>query len=401
VTYRRAARSRSDRAVRAERAPYENAPDPRRSLGCSRGGGRIPAGCGMIRPPLPPCAKGDSNPTDASRELQLSRDPAVTTKACVGTKSRFVPPNPWPAHVVWQPRGSGIDVKMDFKLVGRSWVPASSQQLAGSDQIGSSSAASLTRLGPATAHAAPAAPPLAPPMASILRRNCLRRRLRPPRSFGRNPTRAHARPKSGQNPDERRAPEREPLVVNALHLSRVLGVRPHPVGVHPRSARSRGEWRRNGEGSEPRVDTRMSSPRHFWSTLRLAEACARNLPAEAPSRPRARRPSRLAYRDRERAADQAPGPPRPRPRPRRQSTREADRGGAAGPHVRPTGDREGAAHHARPTARERPPTPGCQRAAFGSRARPRPNARAPSGARTHEQMRAHRERAARPCAAGG
>jgi hypothetical protein len=51
--------------------------------------------------------KKDSNPTDASREAQPSRDPAVTTQAYVGAESRFVPPDPRPSRVAWQPRGSG------------------------------------------------------------------------------------------------------------------------------------------------------------------------------------------------------------------------------------------------------------------------------------------------------
>jgi hypothetical protein len=60
------------------------------------------------------CTKGDSNPTDASRNLHQSRDPAVTTKACVGTESRFVPPDPSLARVAWQPRGSWSSVKVGW-----------------------------------------------------------------------------------------------------------------------------------------------------------------------------------------------------------------------------------------------------------------------------------------------
>lgn len=70
------------------------------------------------------CTKGDSNPTDASRDHQPSRDPAVTTQAYVGAQSRFVPPDPWPARVAWQPRGSGSDVKTDFKFAGRAPDPS-------------------------------------------------------------------------------------------------------------------------------------------------------------------------------------------------------------------------------------------------------------------------------------
>jgi len=62
----------------------------------------------------PAAAKGDSNPTDASRNLHQSRDPAVTTKACVGTESRFVLPDPWLPRVAWQPRGSRISVKVGW-----------------------------------------------------------------------------------------------------------------------------------------------------------------------------------------------------------------------------------------------------------------------------------------------
>src|SRR5262245_37717121 len=41
------------------------------------------------------CERGDSNPDSASPDRQPSRDPAVTTQACVRIESRFVPLNPW------------------------------------------------------------------------------------------------------------------------------------------------------------------------------------------------------------------------------------------------------------------------------------------------------------------
>jgi hypothetical protein len=66
------------------------------------------------------CAKGDSNPTDASRDRHSSRDPAVTTQACVGTESRFVPAAPAPRRLAWQPGGSKIrlasGLKTEFKF---------------------------------------------------------------------------------------------------------------------------------------------------------------------------------------------------------------------------------------------------------------------------------------------
>jgi hypothetical protein len=69
------------------------------------------------------CAKGDSNPDDASRYRQPSRDLAVTTQACVRAEFQFILPDPRNARVVWQPRGSGSGVKRDFKFADRRLVP--------------------------------------------------------------------------------------------------------------------------------------------------------------------------------------------------------------------------------------------------------------------------------------
>jgi hypothetical protein len=47
------------------------------------------------------------SPIPSKPKLHPSRDPAVTTKACVEAESRFVPPDPWLHLMVWQPHGSG------------------------------------------------------------------------------------------------------------------------------------------------------------------------------------------------------------------------------------------------------------------------------------------------------
>jgi len=52
---------------------------------CRRRTATLTQSGGMDRP------QGDSNPADASRNLHPSRDPVVTTKACVKTEPRFIP----------------------------------------------------------------------------------------------------------------------------------------------------------------------------------------------------------------------------------------------------------------------------------------------------------------------
>jgi hypothetical protein len=66
-----------------------------------------------------PSAQRGLESLDKQAELHPCRDPAVTTKACVESESRFVLLDPSPARVVWQPHGSGNGMKMDFKFEER------------------------------------------------------------------------------------------------------------------------------------------------------------------------------------------------------------------------------------------------------------------------------------------
>jgi hypothetical protein len=47
----------------------------------------------------------------------------VTTKACVRTESRFIPPGARLSRVTWQPHGSGTSVKTDFRFADWRLVP--------------------------------------------------------------------------------------------------------------------------------------------------------------------------------------------------------------------------------------------------------------------------------------
>lgn len=62
------------------------------------------------------CAKGDSNPLTSKPKPHPSRDPAVTTKACVEAESRFVLPDPSLHPMAWQPHGSGKWCENGFQI---------------------------------------------------------------------------------------------------------------------------------------------------------------------------------------------------------------------------------------------------------------------------------------------